>query len=269
MPTLPKEIFNPVAGPKRELRRWKLDDPSDGGGDPSYLVTEGTIAQAELDKDDLIPKGQTLKEIEYEECQFSSGSEQDIGTSGNCTIYKILYTCTTVTEIWWVRAAGDVLVSRRGAPKWCVWKAVVVCPDGSWAVAPLEIWAETGNYNPGDDTHAGDPPAGAKPKKIYLPPRDIPIIVVAGQGYRDGKFLIEKDCFWEFVPPYTITGCWYTAMYKERVKIKKTDTTNNTSTVTFEDFVPETKETRTERIPGCIDDPADDHAQAPKPQDGR
>src|ERR1700690_1874433 len=123
MPTLPKEIFNPVAGPKRELRRWKLDDPSDGGGDPSYLVTEGTIAQAELDKDDLISKGQTLKEIEYEECQFSSGSEQDIGTSGNCPIYKSLSPCPRATEIWWVRAAGAVLFSRRGAPKWCVWKA--------------------------------------------------------------------------------------------------------------------------------------------------
>lgn len=256
MSELPKQIYEPKPGPKRPLRRWRLTEPDDGDGNPSALVQSGTIRQNELDADDLIPAGQELESVEYEECQFARGSEQEIGNSGPCTIYKILYTCSTVTEIWWLRIP-PVRMSVTSKPKWCVWKAVIICPDGTWSVAPLEIWEETGKYDSRDDSHAGDPPPprpGAKPKIVYLPPREEPIVVTSGQGHRDGKFLIEKDNFFELVPPYSITGCWYTARYKKRTRIKKTDTIDNTSTVTVEDFVPEMIEQRTNRIPGCIDE---------------
>jgi hypothetical protein len=249
---LPQDVFKAKAGPRRAKRRWRLNVPEPEDHLQS-LVDQGTIRGNELTPSGDIPAGQELEEVEYEECQFSAGSERLVGTVDNCETYKVLYTCDKVTEIWWLRVP-PVRLSVNLEPLWCVWKAVLVCPDGSWYVVPSEIWSETGQYQPGVDTHAGDPPpSGHGPSHpLYLPPREV-AIVTAGRGHRDGDILIEEDDFWELLPPYSIDKCWYTARWEKRTRIRRINVINNTSTSQVIDFVPELIEVRTERIPGCKD----------------
>jgi hypothetical protein len=98
MPDLPNDVFQPKPGPKRVLRRWRLTEPDDGYGNPESLVQSGIIQQGELDGDNLIPAGQEFETVEYEECQLSHGSEQEIGTSGEPKCRDIAFSLCDVLD---------------------------------------------------------------------------------------------------------------------------------------------------------------------------
>lgn len=270
MASIPKDVFEPKAGTKTLLRRWRLPDPwVPPTYDPHVLVDNGTIRANEITPDDEIPAGQEFEEVSFCECQFVLNSEEVIGTADGCTIYKVLYVCSNVTETWWLRHPS-VRVFIKSDPDSVIWKAAIVCPDGSWSVAPAETWPVNGTYDPKTDPHAGEPgPTVPKPKQpVYLPPHDDlppddrPIIVTSGTGLHKGHLYIQEDNFWEIVPPFTIEKCWYTAKYKKRVRIKTLDLNTNKSTTEIKDSVPETFDIRKQRIPGCIDE--EPHAANPQ-----
>jgi hypothetical protein len=132
MATVPMDVFEPKAGTKSLVRRWRLPSPwIPPILDPHVLVSQGTVRANELTPDDEIPEGQELEELSFIECQFVENSEEIIGTADSCTIYKIQYVCSTVTEIWWLRHPR-VLVFIKTDPGSVIWKEIIVCPDGSW-----------------------------------------------------------------------------------------------------------------------------------------
>lgn len=261
MTDLPESFFKDieknksVPGPTAEQKSpW---DNSKNDLDKYLDKAQPSVAASELTKDRKIPAGETIRENLYYLYHISKPPD-NLGTSGDCTLYGVKVTCVVHVRTYWLRKGHEpVLVDEYDfATQWEVRKLIMICPDG--AITDLGVL----------DLLKGDPDlredskidlsqgggAGAPSPPVYRPPTSFPEDPFAQLHVREGgiDYLELQSHDWQFVRQRS-SGCTITAVYRKRLRIVRKTLPNGPTRERYKDVEPAEERKFSIEIPGCKD----------------
>ncbi|MCI0564009.1 MAG: hypothetical protein MN733_36500, partial [Nitrososphaera sp.] len=110
--TLPDSVYGEVKKEYRPPNEFETDQPWDTPKkDVDEVVTGKGIPPGELTPDGRIRKGERMREEIYYRSQCSKGTETEIGTSGNCKLYRIFCSTDLIVDIYWLhKPPPEILV---------------------------------------------------------------------------------------------------------------------------------------------------------------